>query len=190
MPSRRRFLAASAATFAAAVLPKRLTAEQLGASVFSNASQGGATPASLTLDNFEKQLGSVFTTQRADGSTGYLTLRTAQTVTLGSSSGTTTNASRRITISSPASSPMQVSTFELIFDVQGAAFDQGTYTLEQGTLGSFSAFLVPGATPSSSPTCMATFSSLVSALGSGPSRTPFSVTAPAPTLSKPTMLVR
>jgi hypothetical protein len=191
MPSRRRFLAASAATLAAAALPKRLIAEQLGANAFTNASLGAYAQGLLTEANFQKQVGSVFTAQRTDGSYGYLTLRSAQTVTVGANSAAKSNPSARIVISTPpAAAPMQVSTFALIFDVQGPAFDQGTYVLDHGILGSFAVFLVPGATPNGTPTCLATFSSLVSAAGTLPSRTPFSVTAPAPTLTKPTMLVR
>jgi hypothetical protein len=133
----------------------------------------------------------VFTAQRADGSYGYLTLRSAQTATVGANSPTKTAASPRITISpAPAAPAMQASSFELIFDVQGAAFDQGTYLLDHGTLGSFAVLLVPGTTPNGSPTAMATFTSLVSASATSSGNAPFSVTAPAPTLNMPTMLVR
>jgi hypothetical protein len=126
MPSRRRFLAASAATFAAAVLPKKLTAEQLGASVFTNASLGAYAQGLLTEANFSNQVGSVFTALRPDGSYGYLTLRSVQTFTL-SSATKTVAAPRVLSGTQSGNSSVQVSSFMLIFDVQGDAFAQETY---------------------------------------------------------------
>ena len=86
MQSRRRFLAASAATLAAAALPTGLLAEQLGPDVFTNASLGAYTQGLLTQANFSALAGSVFTASLPDGSYRYLALRSVD--------GTTTLPSR------------------------------------------------------------------------------------------------
>jgi hypothetical protein len=188
MPSRRRFLAVSAATIAAAALPERFVGQKLGAGVFTNASLGAYSQGLLTEANFTNQVGSVFTALQPDGSYAYLTLRSVQTVTLGSAAKTTA-APRVLSGTQPGSASLQVFSFELVFDVQGSALAQGSYLLDQGTLGSFAAFLVPGATTTGSPTCMATFSSLTAAATSGLPMPP-SYTAPAPSQARPSFLVR
>jgi hypothetical protein len=187
MSSRRRFLAASAATIAAAVLPKGLIAEKSGASVFTNASTGAYSQGILTSANFSNQIGSVFTALQPDGSYAYLTLRSVQTFTL--ASPTKPIAAPRVISGTQSGAPTEaVSSFQLIFDVQGAPLAQSTYLLDHGTLGSFAVFVVPGATPAGSPTCMATFASLsVSATTALP--LPPTYTSPAPKLARPTFLV-
>ncbi len=188
MSSRRRFLAASAATLAAAVLPKGLIAEKSGTSVFTSASLGAYTQGILTSANFSNQIGSVFTALQPDGTYAYLTLRSVQTFTLASPTKPIA-APRVLSGTQPSTSSLAVSSFQLTFDVQGAPLMQDTYLLDNGTLGSFAVFVVPGATSAGSPTCMATFASLsVSATTSLP--LPPTYTAPAPTQARPSFLVR
>jgi len=189
MQSRRRFLAASAATLAAAALPTGLLAEQLGPDVFTNASLGAYTQGLLTQAHFSALAGSVFTASLPDGSYRYLALRSVDgTTTLPSRS---TNASPR-SITTPQitlNTSVQVSVFYLIFDVQGDAIPQGSYLLDHGTLGSFVAFLVAGQTPAGTPTCVATFASLGSMPVNLAAPRSISYTTPVPTLARPMMLV-
>jgi len=163
MPSRRRFLAASAATFTVAALPKSIFAEQSEANVFTNASLGAYAQGLLTQANFTKQVGTVFTAQRDDGTYAYLTLRS---VASSVASPTTpakplpvTPITARIAVN-PISAPtatQTMTTFRLIFDVQGPALPQETYLLDHGTLGSFACFLVPGVSRTGGTTSSATF---------------------------------
>jgi hypothetical protein len=188
MQSRRRFLAASAATLAAAALPTGILAEQLGANVFTNASLGAYTQGLLTQANFTSVTGSVFTASLPDGSYRYLTLRSVAAAPV---SSRTTNAAPR-SVAAPKitlNTSVQVSSFALVFDVQGDAIPQGSYLLDHGTLGSFVIFLVQGQTPAGTPTCVATFASLDSmpVNPAGPRST--SYTTPVPTLARPMILV-
>lgn len=173
MPSRRRFLAASAATLTAAALPKSIFAEQSEANVFTNASLGAYTQGLLTLANFAKQVGTVFTVQRDDGSYGYMTLLSAASVVLGANAPlkpaptapSVAPIAPRISVN-PVSAPVVtqgLTTFRLVFDVQGPSLPQQTYLLDHGTLGSFACFLVPGMSSSGGPTSSATFCELAAA---------------------------
>lgn len=189
MHSRRRFLAASAATLAAAALPTGILAERLGANVFTNASLGAYTQGLLTQTNFSAVTGSVFTASLADGSYRYLTLKSAVTTTLTNSRNTIASAR---TITAPQltlNTSVQVSSFSLVFDVQGDAIPQGSYLLDHGTMGSFVVFLVAGQTPAGTPTCVATFASLDSMPVNPAAPRSISYTTPVPTLARPMMLV-
>jgi hypothetical protein len=188
MQSRRRFLAASAATLAAAALPTGILAEQLGPDVFTNASLGAYTQGLLTQANFSTLTGSVFTASLPDGSYHYLTLAS---VAAAPGSSRTTNAAPRA-IAAPKitlNTSVQVSVFYLIFDVQGDAIPQGSYLLDHGTMGSFVIFLVQGQTPEGTPTCVATFASLGSTPVNPAAPRSTSYTTPAPTLARPMLLV-
>jgi hypothetical protein len=190
MQSRRRFIAASAVTLAAAALPTGLLAEHLGAAVFTNLSLGAYTQGLLTQAGFTAVIGSDFTLQLPDGSYRTLTLQSVNTVT--SASTSSTSAGPRVVVNPKISinAPAQISTFVLVFAVQGDAIPQGAYLLDHGTLGAFALFVVNGQTPAGTPTLVATFSQIVSApvTTSAPGSTK-SYTTAAPTLAHPRMLV-
>ncbi len=53
----------------------------------------------------------------------------------------------------------QVDAFSLTFDSDRPLPAQGSYTVDHATLGRFVMFLVPGTSPSGSPTCSSVFTS-------------------------------
>jgi hypothetical protein len=191
MQSRRRFLAASAATLAAAALPTGLLAEQLGASVFTNASLGAYTQGLLTQANFQAVAGSQFTLQLPDGSYRTVTLQSVKTLSPTSSAASPSSTSSRVAVAPKISlnTSTQTTTFTLVFDVQGDAIPQGSYLLDHGTLGSFALFVVTGKTDTGTPTLIATFTHLSGAPVTTSAPGMKSYTTGAPTLAHPRMLV-
>jgi hypothetical protein len=153
MNSRRDFLVTSSALLAGAAFPKALFAQRIGGEVFTNASLGAYTQGLLTQVNFEKVIGSVFTTFLDNGAAAYLLLRA---VTASTTSVATASTTQQLTVSprltavlpprNPAAAAQQPTNFQLHFNITGPAFPQDTYLLDHGTLGRFAAFLVPGST--------------------------------------------
>jgi len=179
MPSRRCFLATSAAAFTAATLPKSLLAERLGGNVFTNGSLGAYAQGILSQANFEAQVGSIFEAFLDNDEVAYLRL---QTVT-GTSSAPTPPIQPRSranfvpAVRVPTVSSLQITSFQLSFSTGGAVFDQGTYLLDSATLGRFACFLVPGGEGS----CGATFAYLPG----GPSYVPIQPRPLLPSITLP-----
>jgi len=178
MPSRRYFLATSAAVFTAATLPKSLFAERLGGNVFTNGSLGAYAQGILSQANFEAQVGSIFKAFLDNDEVAYLRL---QTVTGTSTPATPVKVPLRgnviPAVRVPTLSSPQITSFQLSFSTGGAAFDQGTYLLDSATLGRFACFLVPGGGGS----CGATFAYLPG----GPSYVPIQTRPLLPSITLP-----
>jgi hypothetical protein len=180
MPSRRHFLATSTAAIAVATLPTPLFAERLGGEVFTNGSLGAYAQGILSQANFESRLGSIFKAFLDNDKVAYLRL---QTVTGTSASSTPPLPTQgRVSLSQARRAPTfnspQITSFQLSFSTGGAIVTQGSYLLDNDTLGRFACFLVPGAEGF----CGATFAYLPggpSYLPTLPTRPPLSPIAPA-----------
>lgn len=170
MPSRRHFLAASAATVTAAALPKSLLASSTRHEVFTNASLGAYTQGILTQANFESVVGSTFTLFLDNDAVTYL--RLVKVIGASTSGLTATQGLSRAPLTAarvPRVAPTQTTSFRLSFSTSGAVFfPQSTYLLDHGTLGEFAAFLVPGDPILASGTCSAVFNYLTAATLNAP----------------------
>jgi len=168
MHNRRRFLVASAALVTGVTLPKSLFASRIGGDVFTSASLGAYSQGLLTQANFERVIGSQFTLFIEHNKVAYLRLRTVESLgpqTGEASSSQTSPAVRRakspiVPVPGSTVPSKQVGGFHLAFSTEGAAFDQGTYLVDHGTLGRFALFLVPGDPTHGNGSCGATFTSL------------------------------
>jgi len=170
MPSRRHFLAASAAAIAAAALPGDVFAQRLGGEVFSDASLLAYARGTLSQTNFESLVGSFFKIFLENDEVAYLRL---QTVT-GTGDPSIRQGIFQLPVQTPGQTGLttrgstptapQMTVFHLRFSTGSAPVGQGTYLLESGSLGQFACFLVPGAEGY----CTATFAYL----GSAPSYLP------------------
>jgi hypothetical protein len=157
--SRRNFIFTSAAAVTAAAFPKLLLAQRKGGEVFTPGSLGAYAQGILTQSNFEGLIGSVFTAFLDNDPVAYLSLQKVSAANTLPTPSPLMGIARPATIARPtplASISSEPSSFQLIFNNGGAVFDQGTYLLDHGTLGSFACFLVPGMS-SNGPTSCATF---------------------------------
>jgi hypothetical protein len=161
VPSRRNFITTSAVAVTAAAFPKLLLAQWSRGAVFTPGSLGAYADGILTRSNFQGFIGSVFTAFLENDRVAYLTLQ--KVIALESALVPTPlkSVARPAMTAIPAphasaSGSSEPGSFQLIFNNGGALFDQGTYLLDHGTLGSFACFLVPGMS-SGGPTSCATF---------------------------------
>jgi hypothetical protein len=168
MQTRRQFLVLSSAACAAAAAPKGLFAERLGGPVFSNASVGAYQQGIMTLANFQALVGSTFTTFLENDDVAYLQLRAATAVTNATPTAVARTAPARgpqmawIGPGAAVAAPAQLTeTFALSFSNGGKAVPQGSYLMDNGTMGRFAIFLVPGTDAAGNPTSGATFNYLV-----------------------------
>ena len=169
MPSRRRFLALSAASLACAAAPRLLwadTTERLGIPVFSEAASGAAKQGLLTAAAFERLIGSSFHAFLDAGVVAEIVLRkvtvpkftpaTTYTPSIAASIGTSTRP-----VSTLARAiPRTTTAFMLSFSSGSTLIPQNSYTLDHGTLGSFAAFLVPAQPVPGDQIAVATFNFL------------------------------
>ena len=168
MHNRRRFVVASAALVTSVTLPKSLFASHTSDDVFTNASLGAYSQGLLTQANFERVIGSQFTLFIKKNNVSYLRLLTVESLgpqtggVLSSQPSPSTPRAKSLAVPMPGASTLaqQVVGFHLTFSTEGAAFDQGTYLVDHGTLGRFALFLVPGDPTHGNGSCGATFTSL------------------------------
>lgn len=157
MSTRRQFLAASSAVCALSALPQRLFAQFAPHDLFANGYVAAYTQGLLTQPNFEAVTGSRFTVLLDDGGYTYLTLESVTSLSPATvkSFARVTNTRASLAASQASIPAPQTESFSVQFSVSGAPLSQQTYLLDHGTLGRFSAFLVPSG--GSTNTCTAIF---------------------------------
>ncbi len=119
------------------------------------------SPEHLTVFNgvsqqtFESLIGESFAVSDAGRSLGSLTLLSVAATTPAPDA-----TKLPMVVRLPKPSQESLTGFSLRFQGSGAALEQGTYTLEQGTLGSFPLFIVPAGSGVKPPTYTAIFNLL------------------------------
>ena len=149
MPTRRRFLSQSSATLVCASLAHSLlgqASQRLGDPVFSPAALGAAQQGLLTVANFQKLVGSSFHAFLDNDVVAEIVLtRVRDLSTPAATSKTGLSGSPVRPVATPArKAARSITCFVLIFNTGSILIPQGTYTLDSGTLGSFSLLLTPG----------------------------------------------
>jgi len=159
--TRRSFLSTSAAAIATAVFPKYLFAQKRGIDIITSASTGAYTQGLLTQPRFHELVGSTFSANSALGKTSSLLLTTVSDAVVQGSTipvSVSSNVGRmHSTVHPTANRQTQLTSFSAQFQVSGEPLTQDTYILDHGTLGSFSALVVPGTQSSGQQTVTVTF---------------------------------
>ena len=165
MPTRRQFLALSSAAIAGAAAPKCLLAQaggRLGPPPFSNAALGAAQQGTLTKERFQALVGSSFHAFLDNNVVAEIVLHKVKVPTYPSTSPTTspTGAPSRTGLTASRRAPVTTNCFMLFFGTGSTLIPQGTYVLDSGILGSFSALLVPAQSVPGNQIAVATFTTL------------------------------
>jgi hypothetical protein len=148
-----------------AAIPRLLRAQasqRLGIPVFSPAATGAAQQGILTAANFEKLIGTSFHAFLDNDVVVEIVLRKVKVPTFKSagSTSTPTGAPGKPTVIAARRGPITTTCFMLTFATGSTLIPQDSYVLDNGTLGSFAAFLVPGQSVPGSQTAIATFNFL------------------------------
>ncbi len=139
MSTRRQFFRLSSALLCATTLPGVLFAEEDDVR-FSSAGLGAYAQGLLVAASFEKVIGSTFRAKLPGYS--YADLRLAS-VQVFQPAKPTVEAKPALRGSKPAAPGATMTSFLLQF-TRTAALEQDSYVIDHGTLGMFTAFLVPG----------------------------------------------
>jgi len=173
-------LTLSSAALAISALPGKLLAQHVGVEVFSNGNLGAYSQGLLTLEAFQRLVGSEFRVFFEDGSITPLTLlsvtdrnQTAEAI-LPAATAPQQKAARAYSEFQRAPvAGLTTSAFDLRFSVNGAPLAQQSYTLDHASLGRFAAFLVPGLSTAGGNTCTGSFNYLAgSPAAPGPIKLP------------------
>ncbi|MFC6646290.1 hypothetical protein ACFQBQ_11980 [Granulicella cerasi] len=162
MPTRRHFLSLSAAAATGLALPRSIHALVPQEQVFSNANLGAYTQGTMTASLFQGMINAEFTVALGNYEYSKIRLRKVTMVNPPTSEQVAAaNQGKRIypvgADLTQNRAPLQPSSFTLSFDVEGQAFPDGTYVVDNGTLGSVAITLASGGPGK----CLASFSSFV-----------------------------
>jgi len=164
MSTRRSFVVNLAAAAAYLASPRRLFAQsaaRLGIPAFSPAALGASQQGNLNLARFQALIGSSFRAFLDDNEVVDIVLIKVSTMdAINAAEQATLPAANRSKVKSAGRPPAPQSaglTFVVQFSSGNKYIPQDTYVLDNGTLGSFSVLLVPGAINAPAKTCSALF---------------------------------
>jgi hypothetical protein len=161
LPTRRRFLAISAAAVVVATRPPRLLAQRFGIPVFSNAALGAYQQGLLTRARFTQLVGQSFRVFLDKALVADIQLTGVATQEdVATAARPDTPAAKRDVQKLAKLWPSTDNCFILTFATGVTLVPQGSFILDHGTLGSFVVFLVPGSTTPGKATSLATFNYL------------------------------